>query len=308
MTSAFAVYTTSYELRTPYISTNEYINAPVAVDYNNLLPGGSADANLSALQETIGRASSWIDQYTCGVSGTLCATVETENARVWGSYRNTLSVHPRYWPVVEVQSFSYSTQPAGLINNNSASVNPSTSIMVYPQSFEVAQAGAVSWGLAGSGGIVPRAEFTCAWRYVAGWPNTTLAASVAAGSTSVQPSVVTGIYPGTMLTLYDLPNDEPCTVASTYIPGDAAVPLTAPLQYDHLTTATITNLPPAVKQAAIHATTALIKQRGSGALIVQDMGAVTKMDADDGFVQGSSTDWSVAMTLLTPFKQQYVGW
>lgn len=306
MTTSYAYFDTSYGARTPYISTQEYQNAPTAMDTSNLIAGGNPAAQLTALQETIGRASSWIDQFTCGAWGTLCATVEAENARVWGSYRGTLTVRPKYWPVIEVRSFAYSTLAAGLISNNAASVDPASSIVIYPQEFEVAQTGTVGLGLSGNGGIVPRTEFTCQWQYVCGWPNTTLAASVAAGAASISPSVVTGIYPGTMMTLYDLPYDEPIMVAPWYVPGGAVVPLTNPLQFDHFAAATVTNLPPAIKQAAILATTAFIKQRGSGALIAADIGEVTRTQT--GFSQNSGSDWNQAKKLLHPFKQQYVGY
>lgn len=313
MTSAYAVYNTSYELRTPYITTAEYNNAPTAMSTDNLV-GGSPLSNLIALQETIGRASSWVDQYCCGFSGTLAATVEIENARVWGSYRNTLTVHPRWFPILEVQAFSYSAIPGGLASGGSAaSVVPSGSITVYPTEFEVAPTGAIGWGGFGlnlnsaPGGIMRRIEYDCQWQYVVGWVQTTLSASVAAGATSIQPLSVTGLYPGTMLTLYDLPNDEQIQVSQSYVPGSSVVPFANPLQYDHSTTATISNLPPAVKQAAILATTAFIKQRGSGALMVTDISSpVTTMDR--GSPQHSGADWWQAEELLLPFRQPFVGY
>lgn len=306
MTSAYAPYQISYAARTPYLTNAEYNNAPTAMDTANLLAQGSSESQAIALQETINRASSWVDQFTCGTWGTLCATVEIENARVWGSYRGTLLVHPRFWPVVEVQAFSYSTLPAGLINNSAASVNPSNSIVVYPQEFEVSNAGTVSLGWSGGGGIAPRYEFTCQYQYVAGWPNTTLSASVAAGATSIQPTVLTGIYPGSLLTIYDLPDDEPVVVSASYVPGATVVPLTNALQFDHPTTATVTNMPPSIKQATILATTAFIKQRGSGALVVSDMGAQVRQQT--GFSQESGSDWQQAKELLRPFKQMFVQW
>ncbi len=308
MSSSYAYFDQSYGARTPYITTTEYINAPTAMDYSNLIPGGNAAAQLISLQETINRASSWIDSYTCGAWGTLCATVEQENARVWGSYRGTLLVHPKYWPVVEVQSFAYSDLPGGLISakSNSTTVNPSTSIFVYPQQFEVVQQGVVNMGLAAKSGIERRFEYDCEWTYVCGWPNTTLAASVAAGSASITPSVVTGFYPNTPMTLYDLPFDEPIKVASHYVAGGSVVPLVSPLQYDHPMTATVTNLPPAIKQAAILATTAFIKQRGSGALIAADIGDLTSTQV--GFAQNAGEDWMQVRSILEPFKVKYVGW
>ena len=313
-TSAYAPFNISYSARTAYVSSTEYANSPQSLDLNNLVAGGSAQANATALAETIARASGWIDQFTCGAWGTLCATVETENARIWGSYRNTLPVKTKYWPVVEVQAFSYSPTPGGLANGQGASVTPSNSITVYPQEFEVSLSGSTQFftgGLQGFGGfgttgITFRTEYDCQWQYVCGWVNTPLAASVAAGSQSIQPTSLTGIYPGTMLTLYDSPLDEQVTVASTYVPGTAAVPLTTPLMYAHTNTAIIANLPPAIKQAAIWAVNAFIKQRGSGALEVSDMGAITQ--PVPGAPQNLASDIGQAMMLLQPFKQMVVSY
>jgi hypothetical protein len=304
MTSAYATYSTSYEQRTPYLTPTEYNNAPTAMDVANLIAGGSAQANAIALQETINRASSWIDQYTCGAWGTLCATQNVENARIWGNRQGQFRVHPKYWPILSVDSFSYSAMNSGL-GGTAASINPSGNIWIEPQEFIVQPTGTVTWNVNSSSGIATT-EYFCEWTYTNGWPNTTLAASVAVGATSIQPSVITGIYPGTQLTIYDLPNDEPVTVAASYAPGNATVPLTSALQYAHATTATVTNLPPAIKQAAILATTAFIKQRGSGALEVADMGAITRQDT--GFVQNSGSDWSQAEMLLSKFCMNFVGY
>jgi hypothetical protein len=283
------------------------------MDTSNLIAGGNAAAQLTSLTETIGRASSWIDQYLFGAWGTISATVETENARTWGTYRNTLSVHTKYWPIIELRTFAYSPLPGGLVATSGASVSPAGNVTIYPQSFEVSQSqtvpfngpGATGFGGFGSAGLMRRVEYDVLYTYVAGWPNTALAASVAAGAASVQPTSVVGIYPGSLMTIYDLPFDEPVTVASTYVPGAAVVPLTSPLQFSH-TSGTITNLPPAIKQAAILATTAFIKQRGSGALVAGSIGEITKTQS--GFAQNAGSDFQQAMTLLNAFRQQYVGW
>lgn len=309
MTTAYALapFNTSYELRTPYISVAEFQNAPNALDTANLLPGGPGPSQQVALQEVIGRASSWIDSYTCGAWGTLCSTQEIENARVWGSYRNTLLVHPKYWPVTEVRAFSYSAIPGGLVSSSGASITPSGNITVYPQEFEVAIVGAIGWGLNAPAGIARGYEYDVQYTYLAGWVNTTLAASVAAGATSITPTSVNGIYPNSQLTIYDLPSDESLTVASSYVAGASVVPLATATQYSHTTAATVANMPPAIKQAAILATTAFIKIRGSGALEVSDIGsAITHQTS--GLPQGSADDLMKAEMLLCPYKQMFVGW
>ena len=148
-------------------------------------------------------------------------------------------------------------------------------------------------------------QYYCTWSYSNGYPTTTLSASVAASGASITPVSVTGIYPGTTLTLYDMPYDEQVQVASTYVPGGAVLPLTTGVQYDHASGVMVTNLPPAIKQAAILATTAFIKQRGSGAMVVADLGAAIKQSS--GFSQDSGSDWAEAKCLLNPFRQMFVG-
>ena len=306
----YAHFDISYAARTNYITPTEYANASQALDINNLIGGGSAQANATALLEAIGRASSWIDEWTMGAWGTLASTAQVENARIWGSYRgNVLSVKTKYWPITEVRSFQYTSIPGGLSSGgNAASITPAGNVTIYPQSFDVTSTGGtVAWtGINGSTGIVKGIEYDCEWVYVAGWPNTTLAASVAFGATSFQPLVTTGIYPNSMLTLYDLPNDEQFVVSSTYTPGASVVPITTQFQYNHAVTSTVTNLPPSIKQAAVWATNAFIKQRGSGALEVTDMGAAVHQAS--GAPQNSGSDMHQAEMLLKAFRQQYVGY
>ena len=312
--SAYAPYDVSYAQRTPYITTTEYINAPTAMDTSNLIAGGNAQVQLEALQEVIGRASSWIDQFTCGAWGTLAATQNVENGRVWGNRSGQLIVHPKYWPILSVDAFSYSAvetqvygygEMQGGFGLAAASITPAGNVWIEPQQFVVQPSGVVSWNVNSTYGIGP-GQYFCQWTYTNGWPISQLAASVPAGATSITPTTVTGIYPGTSLTLYDMPNDEVIRVASSYVPGSATVPLTSPLSYSHPATATVTNIPPAIKQAAILLTTAFIKQRGSGALVVQDIGAVTRTQS--GHSQNSGADWDQAQLLLQPFKQTFVGY
>ena len=307
MSSAYAPFNVSIGNFQSYITVAEYLNAPTSIDTFNLLPQGSALSQEGALQEVIARASSWIDSFCTGNAyGTLCATVNVENARVWGSYRNSLIVHPLYFPILEVQSFSYSTLQSGISSGNAASIMPSGNITVYPQQFEVSIQGAIGIGLNAPFGVARGYEYVCQWQYINGWPNTTLSASVAAGATSITVESGLGIYPGAPYTLFDLPYDENVITSTSYTPDSNTIEFSSPLQYTHAAGAVITNLPKSVKQACILLTGALIKQRGSGALIVQDMGLNTKID--NGFPQGENADVQLAKSLLQPLRQMYIGY
>lgn len=302
--SAYAPFNLSYAETAPYLSVAEYQNAPTAMDTSNLLAGQGPAAQLVALKETIGRASSMIDSILFGAFGTLNATVNTENARIWGNRDGGFVVHPKYWPVLEVQSFSFAPVNSPAV---AASVTPAGNIWVEPSQFIVAPAGVVGLGLGSLLGVAPGYPYLCTWDYVNGWPNTSLSASVASGAASVTVGSATGIYPDSVLTIYDLPNDETVTVAPSYVPGGTVLPLTGTTQYGHASGTQVTNIPARVKQAAISLTTFLIKARGSGALVVADIA---------GNVSGSGTslpheamdDYALAKDILAPLRTPYVGY
>lgn len=299
--SAYAPFNISYADFPSYISAAEYNNAPTAVDTSNLLPNGSTETQAAALVETIARASSVIDGYLFGAYGTLNATVNTENARIWSNRENSFTVHPKYWPVLEVQSFTFGPTP-----QTSASVTPSGNIWIEPSGFVVNFGGEVGLGLGSLAGVVSCFPYFCQWTYVNGWPNTSLSASVAPSAASVNLTSLTGIYPGTELTIFDLPNDEAITVASTYVPGTSPVPLTGTIQYAHAAGTQVSNIPKRVKQAAISLTTYLIKTRGSGALVIESLNGNVSQDTET--VQGAASDLALAKELLAPLRTPYVGY
>jgi hypothetical protein len=300
--SSYAPFNLSYGETQPYLTTTEYQTAPTAVDTSNLLPSGTSASQTDALAEVIARASSMIDGECLGAWGTLNATINTENGRVWGNNAGQFVVHPKYWPILEVQSFGYGRTPSTL-----TPITPAGSIWVEPSQFVVAPVGVVAGlGFGALAGIVPRTPYFAQWTYVNGWPNSPLSASVAAGATSISPSSVVGIYPGTVLTLFDAPDDEQIQVAASYTPGGATVPLVSPLAYNHPAGAVVTNLPKAVKQAAISLTTCLIKVRGSGALIASDIGEVRQ--TAQGNPQGAMSDYDMALDCIRALRQMFVGY
>lgn len=299
--SAYAPFNTSYGQRKPYITTTEFLNAPTAVDVANLIPSGSAQQQTAALGEVIGRASSLLDSFIHGAWGTLSATVDTENARVYGSRDGTFIVHPKYWPVLEVRSFQY-----GLTPGFSSSIDPASSMWIEPTQFVVQPSGIVGLGLTGLANVIPRQRYMCQWTYVNGWPNALLSASVSAAATSISLDDVTGVYPGSSLTIFDATNDETITVASNYTIGSSTVPLTAPLGFGHASGTRVSNAPNALREAAILMTTVLVKVRGSGALVVNNIGEVARQAANAG--QGAVNDFDLAMHCINSLRQMYVGY
>lgn len=311
MTSAYASYLTTYGVWSSYLTVTEFRNAPLALDLSNLVPGGAA-AQETAIKETIHRVSSWIDGYVTGSAyNTINATSNVENARVWGNRSGQLIIHPRLWPILEVSAFSYSTLPTGV---GAASITPSGNIWIEPQQFIVQPAGVINWGAAAPMGLgIATCQYFCEWTYVNGFSNTTFTASVAAGATSASVENALGIYPTMPMEIFDAPDDEQVITSPTYspivdlLPTSGVVQFAHPLKFNHAAGAVLTNMPKAVKQAAILLTGSIIKQRGSGSMVVADMGAVSNQQKAQG-IQGSSGDIELAMELLGNLKQKFMGY
>ena len=94
----------------PYLTNAEYINAPTAIDYDNLVVGGNANAQAAELTNVILRASSMMDNY---MSQNLNATSQTETQRVRFTPEGFIALHPNQNPVISLSSFQYGTE----INN-----------------------------------------------------------------------------------------------------------------------------------------------------------------------------------------------
>lgn len=301
MTSAYAPYNVSYADKHPYLTIDEYKSAPTALDLSNLLPGGSIEEQDNVLHDLIRRASSSIDGYMFGAFGTLTATVNTENARVWANRQGQIIIHPKYWPILEIQTFSFGVNQ-GLMQP----LDPSTCTWIEPLQFVVQQSGALAgFGLNNLGPQAGRGQFFCEWTYVNGWVNTTLAASVNAGDTTVTPTSVIGIYPGSHLLIPDIQEEEGVEVASTYVPGAAVVPLVAPLVSEHDSGTVLANLPNGIKEAAILWVSSLIKERGSGGLQAATIGDATPTTSNKS---GDSQDRVLAKSMLDTLKMQFVAY
>ena len=298
-----APFNLSYLNRTPYITEAEYAAAPTAIDVSNLVVQGSVSAQQTSLSEIIARASSLIDTHCCGTNGTLCASQNTETSRMRSDRRGRWIVHPRFFPILEVDSFTVGTIPDDL-----TTIPLSTSNCWIEEAQFVVEG--YLGGLTSSQGPLELTsplqarDWECyvQWTYVNGWPNSTLGASVSAAASVIEVESSAGMYPGSALTIYDAPNDEAIQVAETYVGGygsSTTIPLASPLQYEHAAGVSITALPPTVKQAAILVTSALIQTRGDSALVLGSLNAPTRKQPTD---DPMATALDLARVLLHPFK------
>ncbi len=254
--------TTNTFFETPYITLNEYKNAPTSIDYNNLVIGGNANAQDAELQNVILRASSFMDEY---FNANLNAQKYTETQRTRFTPDGFIALHPNNAPIIALENFEYGTNPNNLVTLTDPSLAWFEEQQVIIPLSNIAVSYSSAGPLAFGGYGLPRQQVYCQYTYVAGYVNN-LIASGTAGASSLTVTRADGILANQKLRIYDGANSETVTVASNYTYGSTTVPLTAALTYTHTSTASIGNIPNAIKQACILITTAFIKVRGDSSM------------------------------------------
>lgn len=287
----------------PYVTADEVLYSATAssIDFSNLVENGSAAVQRRALQELIVRASVKADNFIYGALGTLTATVNTENGRYRANRLGQFVIHPYYWPILEVRDFSVGYGPGqGLqsvtVSNDNCSIERFQFIMTNSNFLGTTPVQFNTLGNYAMGGSEQFVEYT----YVNGFANTFMSSEANAGDTTISVQSAIGIYPGLTLTIWDGMNDETVTVASTYTTGSTTVTLAAPLTYSHGSGCNVSNLPATVKQAVIHLVVAMVKQRGQGGLVLNELGEPTPVA---GTATMSMDDEMQAYDLLDEFKQ-----
>lgn len=251
----------------PYLTLEEYKSAPTAIDLDNLVFNSQdPDVQDAELKNAIWRASSWADTYCNQVLG---ATVETEQQRTrYTQSDGSIRVHPRFSPIVALTDFNYGypTNMASLGDCSVAWIEEQEIIIPNVTLGTWTSQGPLSFG-AFNGGY--QNELFVRYTYVAGYANTIVDEPSTAGDTTITVQDPTGITAGQMLTIYDGMNTEMVTVANNYVYGDATLTLTRPMLFDHIAGASISALPPAIKEAVILITTAFLKVRGDSSMTMQ---------------------------------------
>jgi len=295
MTIAVSPITRQYSR--PYLSLQEFKNAPTALDYGNLVVGGNQAAQDAELSNAIVRASSAIDQYCNQILG---ATLDVEQQRTRIRPDGTVRFHPKYFPVVAMTNLSIGYTPNSLV----AVTDPSQAWfeeqeIIYPYAQlpqSMSSEGPLSFGFPMS----TRAETYVKYTYVNGYANTLTNGVANAGATTLICEDGVGVVAGQMLTIYDGALTERVTVADTYTFGSATIPLTAPLQFTHADGVSVSNLPAAIKQAAILYTSAALKIRGDASLV---MGVTNAPGQQISGSQKVGSDIALAQELLLPFRR-----
>ena len=282
---------------TPYITAAEYKQAPTAIDYDNLVADSTDPLVQDAeLNNAIARGSSWMDTF-CNQS--LGAKTITEQQRARLRPDGFLTVHPRYNPIVAVTSMSYGITPTQMVSFPDVSVGwveDQQFIMPYTTAnISYSSQGPLQFGMP----AIPRAQVFCQYTYINGYATTVLSANASVGATSITVANAIGITPGLSMTIYNGKNTETITVASNYTFGSTTVPLVTALGYAQTSGVGVSALPPAVKEAAILATTAMIKVRGDYSLTMQ-----VSNQAGQATVNADGTgDLNLAKELLQPYRR-----
>jgi hypothetical protein len=287
----------------PYVTIDEVKFSPTAstIDFSNLIENGSQALQDRALQELINVASVEADNYCFGPLGTLCATLNTENGRYRANRMGQFIIHPTYWPILEVRKFSVGYGPgAGM--NDIPLTDDNTSIERFQ--FLVTQSASVGLQVGPlsivGGNYQSGSEMFCEWKYVNGWANTFMTADVVPGASAINVQSPLGIYPNQTIQIWDGMNNESVKVASSYDGTSSTIPLTDPLIFRHSSGVNVSTLPATVKQAVIHLVVAMIKQRGQGGLVLNEIGEPV---AVSGSTVTSTQDKAMAYDLLDTYQQ-----
>ena len=278
----------------PYLTVQEYKDAPTSIDYNNLVVGGNQAAQDAELANVILRASSYMNEY---LNQSLVADSYTETQRVRVNGQGMIALHPNNSPIISLSSFEYGADP----NNLVALPDCSTAWfeaqqLIIPLSnlgLNYSSQGPLGFGF----GYSPRQQLFTQYTYVSGFVNTTIATAAA---TSLTVTDGTGIIAGQQYRIYDGSKSERITVASTYTNGSTTVPLTSALAYTHAAGVAIGNMPNAIKEACILITTAFLKVRGDNSMT---MNLTTQPTTNIGNNARYSGDIALALDMVNKYRR-----
>jgi hypothetical protein len=281
-----------------YLTLQEYKSAPTAIDYSNLVAGGTSAQQDAELAAVIQRASSFIDIY---VNQPLIAQNFTEQSRTRINQEGFLILSPDYNNVVALNSLSYGVVPTNMVTVPAASLLNcwfEKSQIIYPLSqlgLTYSSQGPLSFGFPPS----TRSKIYASFNYTAGYCNG-LISTATAGQTSFTMIDPIGLTAGTVVTIYDGASTEQVVVSPTYTYGSSTVNITTPLAYTHASGVSVGNMPQAIKQAAILVTTDFLKVRGDNSLT---MAVTTRANSGPSVQDIIGSDLALAKELLAPFRR-----
>jgi hypothetical protein len=280
----------------PYITVAEYKAAPTAIDYDNLVVGGTASAQNAELANVILRASSFMDEY---LNQNLNASTQVENQRTRMTSQGFIALHPNNNPIISLQSFAYGTDPNSLTTLSDCSKawfeDQQIIIPLSQLSTTYSSQGALSFGVAAA----PRQPIFTTFQYTSGYVNN-LIASATAGASSMTVQTADGIVAGMKMRIYDGALSETVQVATSYTYGSTTVPLASALAYTHVSGVSFGNLPATIKEACILITTAFLKVRGDNSLT---MNITTQPSGSISGAQRFGSEMQIAIGMLDLYRR-----
>lgn len=296
---ASSINPATQQLSIPYLTTTEFRNAPTAIDIDNLVFNSSdPDVQDSELANVIARASSWIDTHCNQILG---ATSTTEQQRSRISPDGYIKWHPNYNPVIALTDLWYgypSTNLYHVTDVSSAWIENQQILFPYASMGSLfTNQGPLQFGFPSSAGNPVFLKYT----YVNGYANDLIVTATATQSTLTVKSGV-GITAHDTLKIYDGMYSENVTVADNYVFGSTTIPLTTPLLYSHSAGISISALPPAIKEAAILVTTAMLKVRGDSSMTMS-VGTLPSYNSTPDINANIGSDMGMAIDLLKPYRR-----
>lgn len=264
---------TSPIIHIPYLTNKQFRAKQTPVNVDKLVARGSPADQEAALADLILTASTTVYTITHQL---LYATIDTEEDELTVDRWGRIIIAPRFFPILQVTDLWLGPDPGNLTEVSSlagCTVEPKRIVVTQDFGTGIMTSSSGPLEFAGIGGA-PRSPVPtyARWTYGNGWPVMRLAQPAAAGATSIQvqaaPGVQTagapGIMPGYPLRIEDGPTRETLTVTGP--PAGSTVPVAA-LANSHGAGEAVTALPTDIEQAVALLITAMVKQRGAGALV-----------------------------------------
>jgi hypothetical protein len=275
------------------------------MDTQSLIRGGTQDDQDAELDRIIRQASGWCDG--CAEQP-LTAQATTEPMRVAVSPDRTMRLHPRQHPIVSVSGISFGPDAANL-----STLADLSSVWVENQSVVAPMTSLLAGGWTGPlqfGTARPGSRVYVSLSYVAGYAVTVLGGALTGTETVVPVVDVTGFMPGQQVRVEQggapsgagsgqTPLTSTTVVVVSVDPVASTVTVTKPVGKAFAAGAAFTAMPEEVEQACIYVVTALLKQRGSGALVMRGGNAATVKQ--DGSEPGAE-EFDMAEAILALYR------
>lgn len=264
----------------PYLTVAEFKAAPTGIGTMSLTQGGGQTAQDAELYQQIVRASSWIDNF---IGVPLSGHTTTAVQRVTVDRYGCVNLHrPGECHLVSITSLAVGSRVGQLTSVNVSAAWVDQDSFNVPLDVTISSLGApIQFGTS-------RGTVLTQYTYVSGWGCTVLAADPTAGASTVTVADGSGFQVGETVTIWDGVQTE--TVVLSAVAG-TLLTFAPTLTYTHTRGSGVAgqvavySIPSDVRQAAMWITGALIKNRGSDTLTMNQFAQPGPQDGPDVVAQ-----------------------